>query len=429
MCIEFDYFKKPMDQSFIGKPHEHTARRVYSTTATDYQERVNFPRMRAERLRRTKEMMAKYDLGALILFAGENIRYTTGSYQGNWKFNIYIRYCVVPREGDPVLFETVGSDMECAKIDLPWMKGNIRPAMTWRWAEDAEEYMCKKMVTSVYDVIKESGAEKERIGIDQVDMRAMELFKAKGLNLTSAWPCMSEARAIKTIDEVESIKITTAYADAAMWRAINQWCIPGVTEAYITAKVSEYLYENGFDCVYDVICASGGNTSPYRRWHTDKVIRQGDMVIIDMAGTGPGGYFVDFVRCWKVKGKPTQLEKDLYKECYDSLYTALNEFKPGNTTADVAAKFPVYDDDKYGSVSLQQFAHSVGLSLYEGMWVSRAYSLDYPMPIVENMVFAVETFAGHPKLEQTARLEEDIVITKDGFELLTRCPFEEDFLS
>jgi Xaa-Pro dipeptidase len=125
------------------------------------------------------------------------------------------------------------------------------------------------------------------------------------------------------------------------------------------------------------------------------------------------------VRCWKVDSKPTQKEKDLYKECYDSLYAAIEEMKPGNTTADVAKRFPEYDDDKFGSVSLQQFAHSIGLSLYEGMWISRAYSLEYPAEIKPNMYFAIETFAGHPRLEQTVRLEENLVITEDGHAITT----------
>jgi Xaa-Pro dipeptidase len=95
----------------------------------------------------------------------------------------------------------------------------------------------------------------------------------------------------------------------------------------------------------------------------------------------------------------------------------------------VAAKFPYYDDDKYGSVSIQQAAHSIGLTLYEGMWISRAYSLDYPAEIKQNMTFAIETFAGKPNLEQTTRLEENIVVTDTGVELLTRCQFEEDFFA
>jgi len=84
------------------------------------------------------------------------------------------------------------------------------------------------------------------------------------------------------------------------------------------------------------------------------------------------------------------------------------------TLADVANAFPVYDDDKYGTVTLQQFAHSIGLTLYEGMWISRAYSLKYPAEIKENMYFAIETFAGHPGLQQTARLEENVLVSGKG---------------
>ena len=90
--------------------------------------------------------MEKHDLGRVVCFVGENVRYITSVYQGNWKNNIFIRYCVLPRGGEPVLFETAGSDLECAKIDAPWLKGNIRPAITWKWAETAEQMMVDRMV-------------------------------------------------------------------------------------------------------------------------------------------------------------------------------------------------------------------------------------------------------------------------------------------
>jgi Xaa-Pro aminopeptidase len=150
---------------------------------------------------------------------------------------------------------------------------------------------------------------------------------------------------------------------------------------------------------------------------------------VDINATGPGGYFVDFVRNFKVAAKPTQQEKDLYKEVYYSMNEAIEMMKPGNTSKDVAEKFPVYDDDKYGTVTLQQFAHSIGLSLYEGMWMSRSYSMEYPAEIKANMTFAVETFAGHPSLTQTCRLEEDIVVTPNGPVRLTQMEYEDDFLS
>ena len=85
--------------------------------------------MRRDRLERLREQMNKRDLGALVLFAGANIRYATGSYQGNWKYNINIRYCVLPNGGEPVLFETAGSDLHCADIDMPWLEEKfVRPS-------------------------------------------------------------------------------------------------------------------------------------------------------------------------------------------------------------------------------------------------------------------------------------------------------------
>ena len=420
---------KGMDLTFIGKPHEHDPRRTYSATATDWQARVDFDRLRRDRLSRARMMMEKHDLGALVCFVGENVRYITSVYQGNWKNNIYIRYCVLPRGGDPVLFETAGSDLECAKIDAPWLEGNIRPAITWKWSETAESMMADRMAQSVLEVLKENHVEKEKIGIDVYDPSAYAAFQKLNLNFVSAWPVMSGARVIKTPDEIECLKISSAIGDTSFWKIQNEWLKPGVKESYITAKVNEYLYEHGFDFVYDIIVASGGNTSPYRRWHTDKVIRQGDLVIIDQNAVGPGGYFVDFVRCFKVGGvKWTAKEKDLYKECHSSMYAAIEMMKAGNTTADVAAKLPKYADDEYKTVTLQQFAHSIGLSLYEGMWISRAYSLEYPVELVEGMYFAAETFAGHPGLEQTVRLEENLLVTKDGPIVFTKYPFEEEAL-
>ena len=344
--------------------------------------------------------MAADDLGALVLFAGANIRYATASYQGNWKYNINIRYAVVPATGAPTLFETAGSDMQCAIIDLPWMAGRIRPAITWQWAEGAVPFMAGRMAESVMDVLKEHGVEKGKIGIDNLDMPAFEAFKALGLHIVNGWPAVSRARVVKTRDEIELLKQASSIGDAAMWKIKYEWLKPGVREREIEAKVHEFMLERGCEIIYDIIVASGGNTSPYRRWATDKLIRQGDLVIVDINAVGPSGYFIDFVRCFKCAGpygvKMTGKEIDLYREVYDSMYAGIEQLRVGNTSADVAKVFPEYDDDKYGTVTLQQFAHSIGITLYEGMWMSRAYSMKYPAEIKEAHVFRDRDVRGAP---------------------------------
>ncbi|MFC1665507.1 M24 family metallopeptidase [Pseudomonadota bacterium] len=408
-----------LDTSFLQKTHHTSPRRLYSQTGTDWQYRVDFDRLNKERLARAREQMEAHDLGALVVFAGANIRYLTGSYQGNWKYNINIRYAVLPAGGEPYLFETAGSDMQCAKIDLPWMEGRIRPAMTWQWAEGAVPFMADKMVQSVIEVLDEHGVRNEQIGIDNFDMPSLEAFQKAGIKVANAWPAFSKARVIKTIDEIELLKQASSIGDAAMWKIKHEWLKPGVTEREIEANVHKFMLDRGCEIIYDIIVASGGNTSPYRRWATDKIIRQGDLLIVDINAVGPGGYYIDFVRCMKCAAKMTQKEIDLYRETFDSLYAGLENLVPGKTSADVVSKFPEYDDDKYGTVTLQQFAHSIGITLYEGMWMSRAYSLKYPAEIKENMYFAIETFAGHPGLMQTCRLEENVLVTKDGPEIFT----------
>jgi Xaa-Pro aminopeptidase len=390
-----------MDISFLGKPHQWNPRRLYSQTGADWQHRVDFDRLRRERLQKLQAEMKVDNIGALVLFAGANIR-----------------YAVVPAEGQPTLFETAGSDLQCAKIDLPWMAGRIRPAITWQWAEGAVPYMAEHMADSVMEVLKEHKVEKEKIGIDNLDMPAFEAFQKKGLTIVNGWPAVSRARVVKTRDEIELLKMASSIGDAAMWKIKYEWLKPGVREREIEAKVHEFMLERGCEIIYDIIVASGGNTSPYRRWATDKLIRQGDLIIVDINAVGPSGYFIDFVRLFKCGGaqgmKMTPKEIDLYREVYDSMYAGIAQLKPGNTSADVAKAFPRYDDDEYTTVTLQQFAHSIGITLYEGMWMSRAYSMKYPAVIKENMYFAIETFAGHPYLEQTCRLEENVLVTKEG---------------
>jgi Xaa-Pro aminopeptidase len=416
-----------LNREFIQKPHHWDPRRMYSQTGADWQYRVDFDRLRKERLQKTREQMEKFDLGALVLFAGANIRYVTGSYQGNWKYNINIRYVVLPRGGEPVLFETAGSDLHCAIIDLPWIpEENIRPAITWQWAEGAVPFMAKRMVEGVMGVLKANKVQKEKIGIDNLDMPAYQALKDAGLNIVNGWPAMSAARVVKTIDEIELVKQSAAIGDAAMWMIKYEWLKPGVTEREIEAKVHEFMLERGCEIIYDIIVASGGNTSPYRRWATNKMVRQGDLVIVDINAVGPSGYYIDFVRLFKCAQKMNQQEIDLYREVYDSMYAGIEKLRPGNTTADVANCFPCYDDDKFGTCTLQQFAHSIGITLYEGMWISRGYSLQYPAEIKENMYFAVETFAGHPGLRQTCRLEENVLVSGDGPVVFTQMEHMEE---
>ncbi len=288
-----------LNKEFIQKPHHWDPRRLYSQTGADWQYRVDFDRLRKERLQRTREQMEKHDLGALVLFAGANIRYVTGSYQGNWKYNINIRYVVLPRGGEPVLFETAGSDLHCAIIDLPWIAGNIRPAITWQWAEGAVPFMAERMVEGVMEVLKENKVQKEKIGIDNLDMPAFQALKDAGLNIVNGWPAMSAPAWSRRSTRSNCSSMSSTIGDAAMWKIKYEWLKPGVTSARSKPRSTS-------SCSSEA--ASSSTTSSWPRAETrartgggrpNKMIRQGDLVIVDINAVGPSGYFIDFVRLFK----------------------------------------------------------------------------------------------------------------------------------
>ena len=90
MPFSGDYSGYELDTSFIEESHHTNPRRLYSTYGADWQYRVDHERMRRERLDRARAEMIADDMGAIVVFAGANVRYLTGSYQGNWKYNINI---------------------------------------------------------------------------------------------------------------------------------------------------------------------------------------------------------------------------------------------------------------------------------------------------------------------------------------------------
>lgn len=402
---------------------------VYGQDAVDWQERVNFPRLREQRLERTREFMRKADIPALLLFTGDNIRYALGAYQGHWKYAPFIRYAVVPLESDPYLFELANIDYENALLDAPWLADHTKPAIAWRMTEAATEEYLERMVDSVIEILRGAGINGGPIGLDAREPEVIAAFARKGYEVRDGQSLMMAARVIKFPDELELLKQGCAIGDAMYWNIKYRWLEPGVKERDIAGEMASFLFKNGFEHISQIFVASGGNSNPYKRWFSDKIINFGDFVVIDINAAGIGGYYIDYVRTLLVGDRPTQEQKDNYKQCYDMLMATIDIMGPGVSTSEVAAMLPADDDDKLRTVSLVSQAHAIGLSLADGRWVSRGFSLEYPTVLEPGMVFAVETIASNPGGEQSARLEDNVVITDDGCKVFSRFEYELSCLS
>jgi Xaa-Pro dipeptidase len=136
------------------------------------------------------------------------------------------------------------------------------------------------------------------------------------------------------------------------------------------------------------------------------------------------GYGCDYVRTFLCGDKATPLQKDLYKRCLDYLYEGINEVKPGNTTGDVARKWHEPEDCTECTLD---FGHGVGLDTHEYPFISFMSKQD-PIEIKPDMVLALEVFLGDPATKQGVRLEENLIVTEKGYEIISKYPFEEKFL-
>jgi Xaa-Pro dipeptidase len=389
----------------------------------DFEERVNFERLRNERLAKARAALKASALGSLVCYDFDNIRYITGTHIGEWCRNKMNRYCILPRDADPLLFDPA---TPAKKISCPWIADRVFPAVgSMRGAIPPETGSVEKVAEDVFKRLKDHGVEKKPVGMDIADIPLVRALEKKGLEVVDGQQVMLEARMIKTKDEIELLKVSAAMVDAA-YESIARAIRPGARENDLVAVANQVLYSLGSELVECVNSVSGSRGKPHPHTFSDRIIRPGDMVFLDVMHSYMG-YRTCYYRTF-VCGKPTSEQLKAYEKAWKWLKDSIDAVKPGATTADVAKVWP--GPEAFGlkteeEAFLLQFGHGVGLSIWEKPVISRLMSLEKPYPIREGMVFALETYCPSADGRGAARLEEEVVVTKDGAERIFKYPVEE----
>lgn len=399
----------------------------FGTMAVDFELRIDFSRLRKDRLRKTKIQLKKAGLGALLCFDPDNIRYVTSATVGEWARDKMNRYVVLPRDADPILFD-IGSRVivQTSPHGAPWLRGRVRPAVSWgRGAVPSEVKAVEKCVDAIKQVLKDHGVEKEPLGIDIMDVPLWKALNSARINIADGQAPMLEARLIKTQEEVELLDTAAMMADCAYYELARS-VRPGIRENDLVGVANKALYSMGSDKVECINCISGPRTNPHHHDFTDRRLRPGDIVFFDIMHSFCG-YRTCYYRTFCV-GEPTQEQKDRYRECLTWLQDSMKVVKPGATTKDIASKWPgpeVLGCSTEQEVLACQWGHGIGMSIWELPVISRAWSLDHPYSIKENMVIALETYAGPRGSDFGIRIEEELVVTSTGYKVITRFPVDE----
>jgi pyruvate/2-oxoglutarate/acetoin dehydrogenase E1 component len=294
-------------------------------------------------------------------------------------------------------------------------------------AVPATPYDAKGLMKSAIrdDNPEERGLLNEPLGIDVVEPPVLFALQREGINVVDGQQLMQQARMIKTQDEISLLNMACMMVDAA-YEELYRMMRPGVRENECVGLVNKVLYDLGSEHVEGVNAISGERCSPHPHVFSNRVLRPGDPAYFDVLHSYMG-YRTCYYRTF-VLGSASQAQIDAYKRCRYYLDIAIDTIKPGVTTADVAKLWPKAEEFGFPNEEAAfalQYGHGVGLAIWEKPVFSRLVSLDHPDVIEEGMVFALETFWPASDGWSAARIEEQLVVTVDGCEVITRFPAEE----
>ncbi len=398
----------------------------WGTMAVDWETRVDYDRLRKYRLARAREQLDKNGIGAFLCFEFYNIRYLTGVHIGEWARDKMNRYAFLARGQDPILFE-MGTAALAHKLYSPWIADRVRYALpTWTRADGPKgAEIAGNLARTIKGMLRDVGLDQEPLGVDVADVVFLDALHREGLEVVDARSPMLDARLIKNQDEIQLLKVAAAMADAA-YDTIVRSIRPGIRENELVAVANETLYRLGSEDVECVNVVSGPRSNPHPHVFSDRIIRPGDLVYFDLMHAF-NGYRTCYYRTF-ICGRPTPEQKAAYRQTYDWLYDAVSVVRPGITSADIASRYPTYEAWGLSSeLEARGLAtgHGIGLSIHEKPGINRIESLASPFPIQEGMVFALETYAQTPDGSQGCRIEEEVLVTANGYEILTRYPCEE----
>jgi Xaa-Pro aminopeptidase len=396
------------------------------TMGVDFEERVDYRRLHRYRLSRVKQALEKSDLGALLVFDVNNIRYITSTKIGEWERDKLSRWALLARTGEPILWD-FGSAAVHHKLYTPWLapenckagliglRGTVNPAFG----------LMKRHAEEIASLIREAGVADMPVGVDIIEPPMMFELERAGLKVHDGQQVMLEAREIKSADEIALLNRAAAMVDGA-YHLVYEELKPGVRENDIVASVNKFLYQNGSDDVEAINAISGERCNPHPHNFTDRMLRPGDQAFFDILQSFMG-YRTCYYRTFNV-GRATPVQHDAYKRAREWLDNAIALIRPGVSTDRVCSVWPKAEEfgfpDEMSAFGLQ-FGHGLGLALHERPIISRVISMTHPTEIKEGMVFALETYCPATDGYSAARIEEEVVVTDKGCRVITLFPAEE----
>ena len=404
------------------------ARNAPGAARHDAEPQIDVKRMRAYRLGRVQEQLRRLDLGGVILYDPVNIRYATGSSNMQvWFTHNPIRYCWVPAEGTPVLFDYAKSMHLYDHLETI---REVRPAIGYIYMTASErlEQRVRLWADDIDETMRSDGAGR-RIAADRLDFEGANALQAMGYELHSGTRVTELARAIKSADEIAAMCLAISACEAGM-AAMRRELRAGITEIDLWSHLHRVNIELGGEWIETRLLTSGGRTNPWFREASSRVIRAGELVAFDTDLVGPLGYCSDISRTWFCgPGRPSDEQKRLYGYAFEQIEHNVAMLRPGMTFVEAARKSWRVPNEfharRYG-IS----AHGVGLvDEYPSIAFTDNAETSSTGSLEPGMTLCVESYVGAEDGNEGVKLEEQVLVTETGAARLSTFPYEDALLT
>jgi Xaa-Pro aminopeptidase len=384
---------------------------------------IDFNALRAERLEKLQSKMRERGVPACLFFHPANIRYATGTtVMDIWASETFARHCVVPASGDPVLFECHTSIGISGKLVR-----DVRPAVTWQFMPERAAGVTRAWVADLQQLLRELGADGGPLGLDRLDTFGFAALRDAGIDLIDTSGITMAARDVKTPWEIELLKINGAIGDAIL-RDFEDAIRPGVREYELLATMTGSLLRHQGDRVFTRLISSGRNTNPWGSEAQDKMVMPGDLVCVDTDSYGFEGYMIDVSRTFFCGDRPSAGQIELYRVAHEAIVAMRETLRPGMSYDEFANACPELPA-RFQPQQYECMVHGVGLE-DESPTIYHPGQAPNPADVLiePGMALCFECYVGEVGGMYGVKLEDQVLVTEHGAELLCTYPYDRALL-